>query len=154
MPKVSVIIPVYNVYCFIHESVSSVINQTYSHLEIILIDDGSTDGSGKICDEFANTDPRITVIHTPNKGLSAARNAGLRAMTGEIVAFLDPDDVFVSDAIEKALRSLDEQAADIVSFGYISLKTEGRLSVENYGIQNGVSRIPPAGIYPAFPVEL
>ena len=88
---VSVIIPVYNVQPYLREALDSVIHQTYSNLEIIIIDDGSTDGSGRICDEYAEQDQRIKVIHQENKGLSSTRNAGLDRMTGEIVAFLDSD---------------------------------------------------------------
>jgi len=92
---VTVIIPVYNKCRQIERCVDSVTNQTYTALEILLIDDGSTDGSGKICDEFAEKDSRITVIHQTNGGVSAARNTGLRAMSGVWLAFVDADD-FVS----------------------------------------------------------
>ena len=90
---ISIIIPVFNVRPYLEKALESVIRQTYSHLEIIVIDDGSTDGSGVICDEFAKRDERIKVIHQENRGLSSARNAGLDIMTGEAVAFLDPDDI-------------------------------------------------------------
>ena len=90
--KVSVIIPVYNVEPYIVEALESVIHQTYENLEILVIDDGSTDGSGVICDNYAGKDARICVIHQENKGLSSARNAGLDRMTGDAVAFLDSDD--------------------------------------------------------------
>ena len=85
---VSVIIPVYNVEPYLVDSLESVVNQTYDNLEIILIDDGSTDGSQKICDEYAKKDDRIHVIHQENSGLSIARNKGLDIMNGEIVAFI------------------------------------------------------------------
>lgn len=145
---VSVIIPVYNVFAYLQESISSVIHQTYDHLEIIIVDDGSTDGSGEVCDKFAETDKRIKVLHTENRGLSAARNKGLQVMTGEIVAFLDSDDAFVPDAIEKAVYAMKEQNADISLFGFASIKTEeGHLSKDHFEDQHGLSFIPPGGLY-------
>lgn len=117
-PLVSVIVPVYNVYPYLHEAIDSVINQTYTNLEIILIDDGSTDGSGEICDEYAERDSRIRVIHQDNKGLSAARNIGLENMTGEVLAFLDPDDAFQYSFIEKTLAALQNEDADMVLCKY------------------------------------
>ncbi|MBR2550256.1 MAG: glycosyltransferase family 2 protein [Clostridiales bacterium] len=117
-PLVSVIVPVYNVYPYLHEAIDSVINQTYTNLEIILINDGSTDGSGEICDEYAERDSRIRVIHQDNKGLSAARNIGLENMTGEVLAFLDPDDAFQYSFIEKTLAALQNEDADMVLCKY------------------------------------
>lgn len=117
-PLVSVIVPVYNVYPYLHEAIDSVINQTYTNLEIILIDDGSTDGSGEICDEYAERDSRIRVIHQDNKGLSAARNIGLDSMNGEILAFLDPDDAFHYSFIEKSLAVMINEDADMVLCKY------------------------------------
>ncbi len=93
-PLVSVIVPVYNVLPYLQEALDSLIGQTYRELEIILIDDGSTDGSGDVCDEYAERDQRINVIHQENKGLSAARNVGLDEANGDYIAFLDPDDAF------------------------------------------------------------
>lgn len=89
---VSVIVPVYNVEDYLRECIDSIIKQTYSHLEIILVDDGSTDGSGAICDEYASKDNRIRVIHQENKGVSVARNQGLNIATGEFISFIDSDD--------------------------------------------------------------
>lgn len=94
-PLVSIIVPVYNVEKYLKKCIQSIINQTYKNLEIILVDDGSSDNSGKICDEFAQKDNRIKVIHKTNGGLSDARNAGLDVMSGEWVSFIDSDD-FVS----------------------------------------------------------
>ena len=84
-PLVSVIIPVYNVAPYLAESLDSVLHQTYEHLEVIIIDDGSTDGSGEICDSYAAKDGRIRVIHQENRGLSAARNAGVQ--TGAVAEY-------------------------------------------------------------------
>ena len=90
--KISVIIPVYNVEKYLKRCLDSVINQTYKNLEIILVDDGSTDNSGKICDEYAKNDKRIIVIHKENGGVSVARNIGLDICTGDYVNFIDSDD--------------------------------------------------------------
>lgn len=102
---VSVIIPVYNVSMFLHEAIDSVIHQTYQNLEIILIDDGSSDGSEKICDEY-KTDRRVKVIHQKNQGLSAARNVGLDIMTGKYVAYLDADDRYLPNMIYEMVNSI------------------------------------------------
>lgn len=105
-PLVSVIVPVYNVKPYLNEALDSVINQTYRNQEIILIDDGSTDGSGEICDEYATRDNRIKVIHQTNQGLSAARNAGLDIMHGSVISFLDSDDAFHPQMIEIMLHEM------------------------------------------------
>lgn len=95
---ISVIVPVYQVEALLPRCVSSIQNQTYEQLEIILVDDGSADNSGKLCDEFARKDPRIRVLHKENGGLSSARNAGLDVATGAYIAFVDSDDYLVPEA--------------------------------------------------------
>ena len=90
--KISVIIPIYNVEDYLEQCVESILNQTYTNLEIILVNDGSTDSSGEICDRYKNIDKRIKVIHKENGGLSDARNYGIEASTGDYIAFLDSDD--------------------------------------------------------------
>ncbi|MBR3331316.1 MAG: glycosyltransferase family 2 protein [Mogibacterium sp.] len=115
---ISVIVPVFNVRPYLAKALESVIRQTYSHLEIIVIDDGSTDGSGDICDEFAARDERIKVIHQENRGLSNARNNGLDIMNGEAVAFLDPDDSYHPDYIKAMAEAMDRENADIVVCKY------------------------------------
>jgi len=99
-PLISVIIPVYNVKRYLKRCLDSVIQQTYQNLEIILIDDGSTDGSGKICQEYRQQDPRIVLIHQTNSGLSAARNRGLDICKGEYLTFIDSDDFVKPDLVE------------------------------------------------------
>lgn len=96
-PLISVIIPVYNVKTYLLACYTTVKNQTYKNLEIILVDDGSTDSSGKMCDEYALEDERVKVIHKINGGLSDARNAGLDIMTGEYVTCIDSDDIVSPD---------------------------------------------------------
>lgn len=112
------IIPVYNVKPYLREAIDSVINQTYHSLEIILIDDGSIDGSEKICDYYQQKDQRIHVIHQNNKGLSGARNAGLDFMHGDIVAFLDPDDAFMPDMISQLVMNMIRTNTDIAACSY------------------------------------
>ena len=97
--KLSVIIPVYNVRQYLQCCVDSVLSQTYTNIEVLLVDDGSTDGSGELCDNIASSDARIKVLHKSNGGLSDARNAGLRQATGEYVAFLDADDYYAYDSL-------------------------------------------------------
>ena len=98
-PLFSVIIPVYKVEDYLAECVDSVINQTYRNLEIILVDDGSPDGCGAMCDAYAAQDKRVRVLHKENGGLSSARNAGLEVMTGEWLLFVDSDYCIVLDSL-------------------------------------------------------
>lgn len=126
-PLVSVIVPVYNVRNFLEEALDSVISQTYQNLEILVIDDGSTDGSSDLCDLYEQKDQRIKVFHQGNKGLSAARNVGLDHMTGDLVAFLDPDDAYESEMIRTMVQALQNMDADIVKCGVNKQKTEGKL---------------------------
>lgn len=125
---VSVIIPVYNVAPYLREALDSVIHQTYPHLQILIIDDGSTDGSGTICDEYT-TDSRVTVIHRENRGLSNARNTGLEKATGDYIAFLDPDDAFAPTFFEKMLDAI--QDADIAVCRFTVQRTEKALNSTN-----------------------
>lgn len=110
---VSVIIPVYNVEPYLKECVDSVVNQTYKKLEIILVDDGSTDDSGRMCDEYARQDDRIKVLHKKNGGLSDARNLGIEKATGEYLYFLDSDDVIPMCAIESLYKVCEKEKADV-----------------------------------------
>lgn len=115
-PLISIVIPVYNVEKYLDRAVQSVIHQTYSNLEIILVDDGSKDSSSELCDRLALSDSRIRVIHKENGGLSSARNTGLELANGEFIAFLDSDDWFELDAIDYCLSLMLEYQADIVQF--------------------------------------
>lgn len=111
---ISVVVPVYNVEPYLKECLESIINQTYRGLEIILIDDGSTDKSGDICDEYGKKDERIIVIHQSNHGSASAKNAGLRKSSGEYLAFVDSDDFLQEDAYEFMVKQLEEYCADII----------------------------------------
>lgn len=113
MKKISVIVPVYNVQSLLPKCLDSICSQTYKDLQIILVDDGATDASGQICDEYAARDPRIRVIHQANAGLAGARNAGLEIAEGEFVGFVDSDDHIASDMYETLLDSITQFDADI-----------------------------------------
>lgn len=128
---VSVIVPVFNVAAYLVEALDSVIHQTYENLEIIIIDDGSTDGAGEICEAYAGRDGRIRLIHQENKGLSSARNVGLNAMTGEAVAFLDPDDAYDPFFIERSVSAMVREGADLVIGRYQICHTTGRLQYKS-----------------------
>ena len=117
MTKVSIIIPVYNVEQYLDRCLSSVLNQTYKDLEMILVNDGSTDKSGIICEEFVQIDKRAKVYHQENRGLSEARNTGLKYMTGDFVMFLDSDDWLELDAVEFLLEQAEIYNADMVVGG-------------------------------------
>lgn len=117
-PKVSIIIPVYNVEAFIAQCLESVINQTYDNLEIICINDGSTDSSKDICERFARRDKRIRVIDQKNQGLSGARNSGIKDAKGEFVFFLDSDDWLALSAIESLLKS--SKGYDVIVGGVLA----------------------------------
>ena len=117
-PLISVIIAVYNIEAYIEKCVDSLTHQTYSHLEIILVDDGSKDSSGKKCDELAKKDPRIKVIHRENGGLSAARNSGIAIATGDYLAFVDGDDWIDQDMYELMLSAALQFDAELVACRY------------------------------------
>lgn len=114
--KISVIIPIYKVEPYLRQCLDSVVNQTHRNLEIILVDDGSPDNCGAICDEYAAKDDRITVIHKENGGLSAARNDGMERATGEWITFVDSDDWCELDYYEQLLSEIDKQDHDVDVF--------------------------------------
>ena len=131
--KISVIIPVYNTEKYLHECISSVINQTYNNLEIILINDGSQDFSGAICDDYAKQDSRIKVIHKENGGVSSARNEGLKLASGDYIAYLDSDDSIEPNMYEVLLKAALEKDVDIISCNYMNIQKDKPL-VLNRGI--------------------
>lgn len=118
MKKISVVVPVYNVKEYLLPCVESLLRQSYSALEILLIDDGSTDGSGELCDKLAAQDARIHVFHQENSGVSSARNAGLHMATGDYTAFIDPDDWVHDQMYEKMVGLIEQEQADAVFCGY------------------------------------
>ncbi len=120
---ISVIVPVYQVKAYLPECVESLLGQTYKNLEIILVDDGSTDGSGELCEEYAKRDGRVRVVHQKNRGLSGARNTGLQSARGEYIAFVDSDDVVSELFVESLYALLKRQKADIAVCSYEKSKT-------------------------------
>ena len=114
-PKISIIVPVYKVEPYIHKCVDSILNQTFKDFELILVDDGSPDNCGKICDEYAQKDNRVKVIHKENGGLSSARNAGLDISIGKYIGFVDSDDYIEKDMYEILYNICEENKCDIVS---------------------------------------
>ena len=124
MKKLSVIVPVYNVEKYLERCVDSVINQNYPNIEIILVDDGSKDSSGKICDILAAKDNRIKVIHQQNGGLSAARNTGIDNATGEYIDFLDSDDELLPNVFNDLIPLLEYNNLDLIVFYSQKVKPE------------------------------
>lgn len=106
IPKISIIVPIYNVEPYIHRCVDSILAQTYPNIEVVLVDDGSPDRCGEICDEYARQDTRVIVIHRENGGLSAARNSGIDACHGEYIGFVDSDDCIYSEMYERLYNDI------------------------------------------------
>ena len=114
----SVIVPIYKVELYLPTCVDSILNQSFGDFEVILVDDGSPDSCGRICDEYAEKDERVRVIHKENGGLVSARKAGIEAAQGEYVFHVDSDDALLPGALEKAAAIIAETGADVVSFSY------------------------------------
>lgn len=113
MERISVIVPVYNVEKYLDECVQSILNQTYDNIELVLVDDGSTDGSSEICDKYGKIDSRVKVIHKENRGVSSARNKGLDIAKGEFIVFIDSDDCIHPQMIEILYEGIKENNSDI-----------------------------------------
>lgn len=121
MPGISIIVPVYNVEEYIHECIDSILTQEYTDFELILVDDGSPDNCPQICDEYAEKDSRVKVIHQKNSGVSAARNTGIRISSGEYIWFVDSDDYIMKGALQEISLHLSENL-DIFGFNRLPLK--------------------------------
>ena len=126
-PLISVIVPVYHVEQYLDRCVSSILEQTYDHLEVILIDDGSPDSCPRLCDEWAEKDPRVRVIHQENGGVSSARNAGLDAATGDYIAFVDSDDAIRPNYFETLYALLTEHQAELSICKMLVVDEEGKV---------------------------
>lgn len=139
MPLVSIIVPVYKVEKLLRRCVYSLINQTLKDIEIILVDDGSPDQSGMICDEFQKKDVRVKVIHKENGGLSSARNAGLKIAQGRYIGFVDSDDTVALDMYEKMYKIANKENAECVLTDYYRIDKDGNKYIKTLDI--------PAGLY-------
>ncbi len=154
LPLISVIVPIYNVEEYLPKCVDSIINQSYKNLEIILVDDGSPDNSPQICDEYAQKDSRIKVIHKENGGLSDARNVGLKASNGEYVSFIDSDDWINADFISELYKGI-ESGVDIAECATRLFDGEDR-TIRVRGAEEGkisksealIKLITEEGVYP------
>lgn len=124
---ISIIVPIYNSEKYLKKCVNSIINQTYKDLEIILVDDGSSDTCPKICDEFAELDNRIVVLHKKNEGVSAARNSGLDIAKGEYIGFVDSDDYIAPDMYEMLLIRILKDGSDMACCNYLQVDEENEL---------------------------
>ena len=123
--KISVIVPVYQCEEFLSACIESILRQTYQDLEVILVDDGSPDGAGTICDDYAAKDTRIRVIHQANQGVSAARNVGLDMASGDLIAFVDSDDTVEPDMYDLMVKIIQDYEADIAHCGYRKVHFDG-----------------------------
>lgn len=135
MAKVSIIIPIFNVEKYVHKTIDSVTNQTEKDIEIILVDDGSTDGSGKICDEYALKDERIRVIHKTNGGLSSARNAGIKVASSDYIMLLDGDDFLNAHAVSILNETMEKYTSDFIQFHYQEVRENDNDLIENHNEQ-------------------
>lgn len=127
-PLISVIVPIYNVEQYLDRCVESIVNQTYQNLEIILVNDGSTDSSGKKCDEWEKKDNRIVVIHKENGGLSDARNIGLKMAKGEFIGFIDSDDLINKRMYQELLNLIIQKDADIAECKWVTFEEDFELA--------------------------
>lgn len=130
-PLVSVIVPIYKVESYLRQCIDSIIHQTYTNLEIILVDDGSPDNSPQICDEFAAKDKRIRVIHKKNGGLSDARNAGLDICKGDYIYFIDGDDYIGSETIDTLCKEIEKNDQYVIAIGYFTALIGETLKIYN-----------------------
>lgn len=137
---ISVIVPVYNAEKYLRECLDSIVNQTYHNIEIILVDDGSTDASGAICDEYADKDIRIKVIHSANKGVTAARINAFETSSGDYITFVDADDFLDCNMFKKMLDTVMEDNNDIIVCQYINYDSKTKKQ------EKSMLR-PPIGIY-------
>ena len=138
MPLVSVIVPIYNVENYLRKCLDSIVVQTLKDIEIILVDDGSTDESGKICDEYASQDKRVRVVHKINGGLSSARNTGIEAASAPFLMFIDSDDWVEPDFCEKPYLAAKNNNADLVLFAFRIIRSDGTVVQKEPGMQEGL----------------
>ena len=150
MCKVSIIVPVYNVERYLKRCVESIVSQTLKDLEIILVDDGSPDHSGKICDELKEKDNRIVVIHQENKGLPGARNSGMKIAHGEYIGFVDSDDYIDNDMYERMYITAKDNQADVVMCDFLKeaiIDNEGKNNNNQHGTRTQMICDIDEGVY-------
>lgn len=133
---VSVVVPIYNTKPYIRKCVESILNQTYLNIELILVDDGSTDGSGDVCDEYAKRYEKIGVIHQENMGLLSARKTGVNAASGQYILFVDSDDYIENDLIDELMHGMLSEETDLV-VSYLLYEDEGMIVKSDAYIQDG-----------------
>jgi len=133
-PAISIVVPVYNVEKYLHACMKSLLAQTFTDFEVILVDDASPDNSGKICDEFAKKDARVRVVHLPeNLGVTAARKAGIEVARGEWVSFVDSDDTLPANAMETLILGADDET-DLVAGECLSIRGETKIPTEESNV--------------------
>ena len=153
--KVSIIVPVYNVSTYLDECIQSVLNQTYKNFELLLVDDGSTDNSGEICDKYATQDERVKVIHQQNGGAGKAKNTALDEATGDYIAFLDGDDCFDVGYVKTMLDAMERNGADIVQCALSRFYKSGKGESDNaecgqYSPEEFLEKFLSSSLTPAF----
>lgn len=139
MAEISVIVPIYNVEKYLRKCIESILGQTFHNIEIILVDDGSTDKSGRICDEYADKDARVVVIHKANGGPSDARNQGIQRSSGEYITYIDSDDYIDRRYLEILYRVIQEKGADLVLCNNTSVMGEDIPEIKKFDYQKIVS---------------
>ena len=127
---ISIVLPIYNVEKYLNRCMNSVVNQTYPNLEIIMVDDGSTDSSGILCEQWKEKDDRIVVVHKKNEGLGLARNTGIEYARGEYIFFFDSDDYIELNTVESLYCAAKENHSDIVTFGFRTMDSDGKIVSE------------------------
>lgn len=145
--RISVIVPIYNVAPFLKECVDSILNQDYENIEIILVDDGSTDNSSFICDEYAKKYNQIRVFHKENGGLSDARNFGIRKATGKYISFIDSDDYIAKDFLSTLYKNLVDNNVQISAVGYCHVYPNDEIVYNNFRNINRIYNEEEAQIY-------
>lgn len=141
-PLVTIIIPVYNTEKFVGRAIESVLAQTYENMEVILVNDGSQDKSGEICEEFARKDARVRVVHQNNSGVSVARNEGLAIAKGKYIQFIDSDDEIMVEMTERFVREMEDRDCDVVICGFRNIG-QGRTDIDSE------TRVSETGIFEA-----
>lgn len=136
MVKYSLIVPVYNVQDYLHQCIESILKQTYKEFEVILVDDGSTDNSGKICDEYAQKDNRIKVVHKINAGLVSARKEGLKSSSGEFIINIDSDDWIENILLEEIEKIINVYSPDVIAFNFF-YNTFSKQTIKEHNLKEG-----------------